>query len=437
MANLSGLFKNINNLPPRVVNSGRVFMLRVFGMALSYAAIIYISNVYGAEAFGRYSLSVTLWQLLILIFSLGIPQAILKLTADTNSYDEAPQSNYLSKASKTLLVSASVCSLALFFLKEWLAISVFNDPNLIFYFKYISLFVILGIFHSFLTEFLRGKQDFIKYGLFVYVLPYLLLLAFMYLFKISGYPEHSTILSFLLAFGFLAIILLFYFPRSRAQKDYPYKKLFALSFPMLFSAAFMFISNWTDIFMLGAMVSKKDVGIYNAAYKLATIALIVINAVNTVLAPKISELYGKNQLRSIGKEVQRGTRLIVIFTVPIVVVLILFRKSLLGFFGGEFVDSGQEVLIVVSLGLLFNALSGSVGQVLNMTQHQKELRNFTIISAISNALLNYFLIKNFGIIGAAIASLMSNMLLNILCVIFVYKKYKILTIYRFWRIYGN
>jgi len=142
MANLSGLFKNINNLPPRVVNSGRVFMLRVFGMALSYAAIIYISNVYGAEAFGRYSLSVTLWQLLILIFSLGIPQAILKLTADTNSYDEAPQSNYLSKASKTLLVSASVCSLALFFLKEWLAISVFNDPNLIFYFKYISLLLV-------------------------------------------------------------------------------------------------------------------------------------------------------------------------------------------------------------------------------------------------------------------------------------------------------
>ena len=123
-------------------------------------------------------------------------------------------------------------------------------------------------------------------------------------------------------------------------------------------------------FMLGSMVSKEDLGIYNAAYKISILALVVINAFNTVLAPKIANLYGQQNITQIKIEVQKVTRLITYLTLPTVAIVILFRKKILNLFGAEFIE-GEIVLIVFSVGLLFNAMIGSVALILNMTSHQK------------------------------------------------------------------
>jgi O-antigen/teichoic acid export membrane protein len=99
----------------------------------------------------------------------------------------------------------------------------------------------------------------------------------------------------------------------------------------------------------------------------------------------------------------------------------LFRKSILNLFGAEFIE-GEIVLIVFSIGLLFNAMIGSVALILNMTSYQKELRTITLISAALNLVLNYILIKKYGINGAAYASIIAAVFLNVSCAILVKNK---------------
>lgn len=412
-------------------NLGIVFVLRILGMLLAYGAMIYISNMYGAAAYGRYSISLTIWQFLILIFSLGLPSTIVKLTADHRFfYLGQPQNQYLNKSIKIIILSGILCSILLFVLKEWLALTVFKDFYLIEYFKILSYFIGFGILNFFLLEFLRGKKQFSSFGLFQNVLPYLILLPLLFLFKKFNLSESNIIFAYAFSLSIIGLILLVFFPKkSKVKKDYAYKNIFRLSFPLLFSAAFIFISNWTDIFMLGNMVSTKDVGIYNASYKLATIALVVINSINVVLAPKISELFSQNKIEEINIEVQKATKLVSLITIPMVLVLIVFSEQLLGLFGAEFVE-GKYALIIISIGLLFNALSGSVGQILSMTSHQKTLRNFTIVSAILNVILNYFLIKSYGFVGAALASVISNIFLNTVCVIYIKREFNFYTFFR-------
>lgn len=405
--------------------SAIVLFLRIVGMALAYVAIILISRTFGAETYGRFSLLLTTIQFLVLLFSLGLPQLMIKLTADKRFYDITPKNNYLYHALIAILVSGIIGSILLYFSVDIIAVNIFRDPLLIPYFKTLSYFFVFFVLHSFLVEFLKGRKLFINYGLYLYVMPYLLFFIIYFVFydKEINITERAIYFSYLIPFLIITVITFFFLPlkQLKTTKAYPYKDLFQLSFPMLFSATFIFISNWTDVFMLGAMVTKAEVGIYNAAYKLAIIALLVITAVNTVLEPRISELYSKNNIEEIKKEVQKATKIITYITIPIVVVLIVFRKQLLGMVGLEFVQ-GEQVLIIVSLGLLFNALSGSVAIIMNMTKHQKELRNFTLISAFINILLNYFLIKEMGIDGAAIASLISAILFNITCIWYIKKK---------------
>jgi O-antigen/teichoic acid export membrane protein len=404
-------------------------------MSLAYLALVIISRVFGAEANGRFALLLTTAQFFLLIFSLGLPLAIVKLTSDVKYFNNnIPINNYLLTALKTVLISATVGAVIIFLLSKTIAVSVFKDVLLTPYLKALSFFFVFFVLHNFLLEYIKGRKRFASYGLFLYVLPYsLFFIVFGFLYYQGNVsPEANVYLAYLIPYLILAFSVSFFLPFKKLKTKTPYKynALFALSFPMLFSAAFIFISNWTDVFMLGVMVSKADVGIYNTAYKIATITLVIINAINTILAPKIATLYSKDDINGIKVEVQKATKIITCLSVPIIVLIITFRKELLSLFGPEF-EKGENVLIIITIGLLFNALSGSVAQVLNMTKHQKELRNFTLLSALVNIIFNYFLIKEYGIIGAAIASLISNVLLNVICIWYIKKNLNFYTFFKF------
>ncbi|MCK5538013.1 MAG: polysaccharide biosynthesis C-terminal domain-containing protein, partial [Bacteroidales bacterium] len=94
---------------------------------------------------------------------------------------------------------------------------------------------------------------------------------------------------------------------------------------------------------------------------------------------------------------------------------------ILSFFGEEFIV-GYSALILIVVGWIFNAWAGPVVAMMNMINLHKEVQNIYIIVALVNILLNGLLIPKFGITGAAIASMMSAILINLFTVFIVFKK---------------
>ena len=83
---------------------------------------------------------------------------------------------------------------------------------------------------------------------------------------------------------------------------------------------------------------------------------------------------------------------------------------------------GKTALIIISIGVMLNVLTGNVDQILNMTNYQKILKNITIFGFILNVLLNVLLIPIYGINGAAAASLITNLVFNLICLFYIKKK---------------
>ncbi|MDP5001477.1 MAG: polysaccharide biosynthesis C-terminal domain-containing protein, partial [Flavobacterium sp.] len=77
----------------------------------------------------------------------------------------------------------------------------------------------------------------------------------------------------------------------------------------------------------------------------------------------------------------------------------------------------------------FSAMAGNVDQILNMTNNQVLLRNITILSFFVNISLNFLLIPYYGINGAAFASLISNVVINTLCLYYIKKKLGFYTLF--------
>ena len=109
-------------------------------------------------------------------------------------------------------------------------------------------------------------------------------------------------------------------------------------------------------------------------------------------------------------------------------IILVFSKQILHFFGAEFIE-GSTALIILAIGQLFNSFCGPVGNLLNMTGNHKEFRNVIFISLLINIVLNFVLIKDFGINGAATATTISLIAWNLLGVIIVKKKLHIYSYY--------
>ena len=62
---------------------------------------------------------------------------------------------------------------------------------------------------------------------------------------------------------------------------------------MMLSSSILLLMSWADTLMLGFFlednIKQENIGIYNAAVKIALSATLVISAVNSIVAPKISE----------------------------------------------------------------------------------------------------------------------------------------------------
>jgi O-antigen/teichoic acid export membrane protein len=166
-------------------------------------------------------------------------------------------------------------------------------------------------------------------------------------------------------------------------------------------------------------------------------ASITLMAINSIAAPKFAEMYEEKNMEGLKKVAQKSTKIIFWSTLPLVIIFFLFPTFFLGIFGGEF-KIGVNAFIILSVGMLISAFSGSVGNLLQMTGKQFVFMKILIVGAIINIGLNYLLIPTnnpfsefgiSGINGAAVASMCSIIFWNLSMVFVVKKQFGFLTLY--------
>lgn len=413
-----------------ISSSGINFLFRVFGLGTSFFIVLLISRWFGVINYGSYSLTFTIAQATAMIFGLGIPNALIMLTGNKN-FNEIEAKKLLFSGLKITLLFSLIPSVLFYFSADFIAVEWFDNINLNRFFEIVACTIPFFIIHELFLYYFISVKKFIHYNIFMFVLPNLFLILFLLLFYYMSKTDSYTFLAFALSIVLIVLIEIIVVYESKIHKTpkvISSKALIKTASPMLFSGLLLYLLNWTDVIMLGIMTNEREVGIYNIAYKIGSVGFLVIVSVSTIITPKIAALYGSGNMKELQKLIHSSTRLISILTIPLVLVLVIGSDFVLSFFG-ENVIEGSTTLIIVSIGVLFSAIAGNVDQILNMTNNQIVLRNITIISFFINIIFNFILIPNFGIKGAAIASLISNVFINSVCVYYIKKKLGFYTLF--------
>jgi O-antigen/teichoic acid export membrane protein len=400
------------------------FFFRILGLGLGYVFTLLIAKWYGAAEMGFFALSFTILNICTTFGLLGFETAILKLLSKYQ--DDVLQAYVIYKKIVLMSVGTSILlSIVLYLLKDFIAVQVFKNKILSDYFFYILFAIVPYVLLKINASVMRSFKDIVSFSFFYnggYFVFILILFVSFYTFDI----DMATILSFV--FGIIMTYLMtqyiiykrfsFTTKISRISSYVSNREILKLSLPMLITNSLILVMGWTDSIMLGYFVSKSDVGIYFVVLKLATLLSITLIAINSIATPKFADFYHNGEMKGLENFTQKSTNLIFFSSIPIMLIYGLFPEFILSFFGKEFVV-GYIALWILSIGQFVNALSGSVGSILNMTGNEKIFSRIMLFSAFLNILLNYILIPKYGMNGAAIATAISMSTWNVLAILFV------------------
>jgi O-antigen/teichoic acid export membrane protein len=171
--------------------------------------------------------------------------------------------------------------------------------------------------------------------------------------------------------------------------------------PVLGSNATAFVILNVDVWVVGAYLPEREVAVYAATVRLAT--LISLGAVigNQVLPPLIGELHAKGE-RGLMERALRGVAFVV--SVPAVAAALLFVLAgplVLRLAFGPFYEAGADILRVLSVGQLACVVTGSTAFALLMTGHQVASLWLSVGGAVSATVGSLLAVGHGGGLGVA------------------------------------
>lgn len=200
---------------------------------------------------------------------------------------------------------------------------------------------------------------------------------------------------------------------DRPHPEYQTREWFASALPLALVSGMQLINQNTDIILLGLMCSKEEVGVYKVVVTGAALVVFGLQAITLSLSPHFARLYTQGDKQRLQRLVTLSARCILVFALPIVLVLVVWGEAVLHMvFGAEYAE-GKTALAILALGQLLNAGMGSVGMLLSMTGHEREMARAVMIGAVLNVILNLVLIPLWGINGAALSGTLTLMLWNL------------------------
>lgn len=407
-----------------------VLLIRILGVSVLFGFTLFLTNFFPAEDVGRYDFVRSVLNIVGGIALLGTNQSIIYYSGMLEAKKNLASIKPLYYRMLKLIILSSLLILLTFnftFSEEFISM-VFKKSdayNLILKTFFTLIFFTVTMLN---IDTIRALQKTVISELFRNIFRYVPVLLGAILIYIL---EKTQLIVDVYLIGFLILCLIstactFFLIRKKRFNKLPsffftYKEIFLTSYPMAISAIAYFIMQGIDVLILTTYSSFESVAYYSVAVKLSTLTALSLLSVNIVVAPKIAEIYEKRKTNELQLLIKKSTRLIFIISIFLLSFIFLFSEHILYLFGPNYIVASTPLVILLS-AQLYNSVSGPSAIYLNMTGKQRVLNWILIIGLLTNIFLNLYLIPNYGMNGAAIATLVSLVLWKSMAAIYIYIK---------------
>lgn len=273
-----------------------------------------------------------------------------------------------------------------------------DDFHLLFFI--LSFMIILNTFNCVL---ILSRELFKIYNLLSILQPLLLLIGILYFtFIRNDYTMNAFLWPLVISFGAaftLSTYVVFRFVLSQnSGNDFEWKPIIKNGLFCQMAVLMYILSGRLNYYLLE---SKPDVGLYSTASSLIESVLIITNAVTPILLSRVA-IIGKNT-QSIRLTLVFA-KACLIFSLLAIALLYMIPNNWFTFILGKSFSANKDLMLLLSPGIVFLSFSGIISHYFSGIGNLKMVSFYNFFGFSTTAILAPFLIKSYGIHGAAIAT---------------------------------
>ena len=363
----------------------------------------------GVEAFGAYTQVLAVANLLELIFGLGLYASLVRY--GRRSVDTA--NLYYSLAIIAALSAAAVTAVVAIF-AEQVSVLTLGDAGYASAFRIGSLLILIRTGFRVAQNYFRidsrikifsAVEGARAYGIIavVAISVYVFGMGLDGLFTSMVLIETAILAALQLQIVREIGVTIPSFPDLRAHLEY--------SVPVAVSSLAGTLSSRVDRLMIGFFLGASAVGIYSIAYQIAIAVSMYVSPIEQTFFPEFSKFTDKGEFEKCAKYLRAGTRYFLIIAVPTVGGMFLIGPDVISILtAGQGVPS-PFLVGVIALGITINGIERLSGTIMNAVEETALRAKIVWAGTVANVLINAVAIPSLGIMGAAVATVLTYLLI--------------------------
>lgn len=186
-----------------------------------------------------------------------------------------------------------------------------------------------------------------------------------------------------------------------------------------------------DTVMLKWFKSDFEVGLYTAAVKMNTMVKGVVNSLSVILLSRLSGYVSKKKDDEYFELLKNGFSINMSIAIPCATGLFMISRYIILIFSGEAYLGAVEASKILAVNLVFAIIDGMIYYQILLPYRMDVFACIgTVIGAIANIILNSLLIPRFSINGAAVATVISELMVMMCFCFFLRKKINVFWLLR-------
>lgn len=381
-----------------------VYVAKLLGSALGFLTTLYFARILGAEVIGGYALIMAILGWLDLFGQLGIGNAMIKRISEGEEQGAYLAAAVIWKLLLYVFLSVMIVALQPVFERYVSDFDQYTDVSVVWF---LVLLLAVRLFFGTVFHTLKAERKVHIAGLLQPIsvggkslIQILLVLA--------GYSLVGMVAGWMLG-GIVVGLIGLNWVATRAVR--PAKRHFRSLFEY---AKFSWLGrmearvyNDVDVLVLGVFVPSALVGVYSVAWSIAKFLEIFGSAISQAVFPEISYKSAQETEQSTTGLIQDALAYTGLLAIPGFVGSLILAERLLLLYGDDF-TKGSVVLSLLVLTVLLHSYQNQLLNALNGIDRPGIAFRINAVFILLNAVLNVVLIWQFGMVGAAVATVASS-----------------------------
>ena len=371
--------------------------------------MVFLARTLEPDGYGLLYLALSVFAVVVFVSNLGIATSAARYVAEYRATDPGQIRHVVRKSAAYVLVSSTVTAILLVLFHEYVA-TILDEPGLTSLLAVGAAFVVATSFVTYVRTLLQGLERIHRCSHVVVALS-VAKLGFVVAFVLLGFGALGALVGHVLALALAACLGGVYLYRelgslevAEQAEDGLGERILRYSVPIVFTRGSDMLDKQVDTILVGFFLTPVAVGYYVVSKQVVTFVQAPAAALGFTVSPTFGNRKAADELVEAARVYESTLVYVLLLYLPAAAGIAIVAEPAIEYtFGPDYLGA-VPVLQILACFVVLQAMMQVTSSALDFLGRARTRAYAKGSTAVANVVLNVLLIPEYGVVGAAAAT---------------------------------